>query len=72
MAIVVAFRMQYGPVDAGAICARFSALVLMIISTVALATIGIYTIPRGLIRLHGLAEAFYLPERCISCLPVPC
>lgn len=41
---------------------RFSALVLIIISTVALATIGIYTIPRGLNLIAWLSWLFYLPE----------
>ena len=54
MAIVVAFlECSMGLLLTLGLFSRFSALVLIIISTVALATIGIYTIPRGL---------FYLPE----------
>ena len=46
---------------------RFSALVLMIISTVALATIGTYTIPRGLNLIAWLSWLFICLKRCISC-----
>lgn len=41
---------------------RFSALVLFIISTVALVSIGVYTIPHGLELIAWLSWLFYLPE----------
>lgn len=63
MAIVVAFlECSMGLLLTLGLFSRFSALVLMIISTVALATIGIYTIPRGLNLIAWLSWLFYLPE----------
>ena len=41
---------------------RFSDLTLTIISSVAMATIGIYTIPPGLNLIAWLSWLFYLPE----------
>ncbi|HGU9816784.1 TPA: DoxX family protein [Enterobacter chuandaensis] len=63
MAVVVAFlECSMGLLLTLGLFSRVSALVLMIISTVALMTIGIYTIPRGLNLISWLSWLFYLPE----------
>ncbi len=63
MAIVVAFlECSMGLLLALGLFSRISALVLMVICTVALATVGIYTIPRGLNLIAWLNWLFYLPE----------
>ncbi|MHA6672027.1 DoxX family protein [Enterobacter mori] len=63
MAVVVAFlECSMGLLLTLGLFSRFSALVLMVISSVALVTIGIYTIPRGLNLISWLSWLFYLPE----------
>lgn len=63
MAVVVAFLECFmGMLLTLGLFTRFSALTLMIISSVALATIGIYTIPPGLNLIAWLSWLFYLPE----------
>ncbi|MGX5028124.1 DoxX family protein [Enterobacter asburiae] len=63
MAVVVAFlECSMGLLLTLGLLSRVSALVLMIISSVALVTIGIYTIPRGLNLISWLSWLFYLPE----------
>ncbi|ELN9420536.1 MULTISPECIES: DoxX family protein [Enterobacter cloacae complex] len=63
MAVVVAFLECFmGLLLTLGLFTRFSALTLMIISSVALATIGIYTIPPGLNLIAWLSWLFYLPE----------
>lgn len=63
MAAVVSFlECSMGLLLTLGLFSRVSALVLMMISTVALATIGIYTIPHGLNLIAWLSWLFYLPE----------
>ena len=63
MAVVVAFlECSMGLLLTLGLFSRVSALVLMTISAVALVTIGIYTIPRGLNLIARLSWLFYLPE----------
>lgn len=63
MAVVVAFlECSMGLLLTLGLFSRFSALVLMVISSVALVTIGIYTIPHGLNLISWLSWLFYLPE----------
>lgn len=63
MAVVVAFlECSMGFLLTVGLFSRLCALVLFIISTVALATIGIYTIPQGLNLMAWLSWLFYLPE----------
>lgn len=63
MAVVVAFmECSMGLLLTLGLFTRVSALVLFVISTVALVTIGIYTIPRGLNLMAWLSWLFYLPE----------
>lgn len=63
MAVVVAFlECSMGLLLTLGLFSRFSALVLMVISSVALVTMGIYTIPRGLNLISWLSWLFYLPE----------
>lgn len=63
MAVVVAFlECSMGFLLAVGLFSRLCALVLFIISTVALVTIGIYTIPQGLNLMAWLSWLFYLPE----------
>lgn len=63
MSVVVAFlECSMGLLLTLGLFSRFSALVLMVISSVALVTIGIYTIPRGLNLISWLSWLFYLPE----------
>lgn len=63
MAVVVAFlECSMGLLLTLGLFTRLSALVLFVISTVALVTIGIYTIPRGLNLMAWLSWLFYLPE----------
>ncbi|MGN7789863.1 DoxX family protein [Enterobacter sp. 22452] len=63
MAVVVAFmECSMGLLLTFGLFTRVSALVLFVISTVALVTIGIYTIPRGLNLMAWLSWLFYLPE----------
>ena len=63
MAVVVSFlECSMGLLLTLGLFSRVSALVLMMISTVALATIGIYTIPHGLNLIAWLSWLFYLPE----------
>ncbi|ELE9011546.1 DoxX family protein [Enterobacter cloacae] len=63
MAVVVAFlECSMGFLLTVGLFSRLCALVLFIISTVALVTIGIYTIPQGLNLMAWLSWLFYLPE----------
>ncbi|WP_148242060.1 DoxX family protein [Enterobacter asburiae] len=63
MAVVVAFlECTMGLLLTLGLFTRLSALILCIISTVALVTIGIYTIPQGLNLMAWLSWLFYLPE----------
>jgi putative oxidoreductase len=63
MAVVVAFlECVMGILLAVGLLSRLSALTLFIISTVALLTIGIYTLPQGLNFITWLSWLFYLPE----------
>ncbi|EMN5545700.1 DoxX family protein [Enterobacter cloacae] len=63
MAVVVSFlECSMGLLLTLGLFSRVSALVLIMISTVALATIGIYTIPHGLNLIAWLSWLFYLPE----------
>lgn len=63
MAVVVAsLECSMGLLLTLGLFSRFSALVLMVISSVALVTIGIYTIPHGLNLISWLSWLFYLPE----------
>ncbi|EPT0357194.1 DoxX family protein [Enterobacter cloacae] len=63
MAVVVAFmECSMGLLLTLGLLSRLSALVLFVISAVALVTIGIYTIPRGLNLMAWLSWLFYLPE----------
>jgi len=63
MAVVVAFfECSMGLLLTLGLFSRVSALVLMVISSVALVTIGIYTIPPGLNLISWLSWLFYLPE----------
>lgn len=63
MAVVVAFlECSMGLLLTLGLFSRVSALILMVISSVALITIGIYTIPRGLNLISWLSWLFYLPE----------
>ncbi|EKS6886825.1 DoxX family protein [Enterobacter bugandensis] len=63
MAVVVAFlECSMGLLLTLGLFSRVSALVLMVISSVALVTIGIYTIPRGLNLISWLSWLLYLPE----------
>lgn len=63
MAVVVAFlECSMGFLLTLGLCSRLCALVLFIISTVALVTVGIYTIPQGLNLMAWLSWLFYLPE----------
>ncbi|EKS6929457.1 TPA: DoxX family protein [Enterobacter bugandensis] len=63
MAVVVAFlECSMGLLLTLGLFSRVSALILMVTSSVALITIGIYTIPRGLNLISWLSWLFYLPE----------
>ncbi|WP_163332544.1 DoxX family protein [Enterobacter bugandensis] len=63
MAVVVAFlECSMGMLLTLGLFSRVSALILMVISSVALITIGIYTIPRGLNLISWLSWLLYLPE----------
>ncbi|ELV2769816.1 DoxX family protein [Enterobacter cloacae] len=63
MAVVVGFlECSMGFLLTVGLFSRLCALVLFIISTVALVTIGIYTIPQGLNLMAWLSWLFYLPE----------
>ncbi|ENN7014056.1 DoxX family protein [Enterobacter ludwigii] len=63
MAVVVAFlECSMGLLLTLGLFSRVSALILMVISSVALITIGIYTIPRGLNLISWLSWLLYLPE----------
>lgn len=63
MAVVVAFmECSMGLLLTLGLFTRLSALALFVISTVALVTIGIYTIPRELNLMAWLSWLFYLPE----------
>ncbi|WP_421510658.1 DoxX family protein [Enterobacter sp. JS8-1] len=63
MAVVVSFlECSMGLLLTLGLLSRLCALVLFIISSVALVTIGIYTIPQGLNLLAWLSWLFYLPE----------
>lgn len=63
MAVVVAFlECSMGLLLTLGLFSRVSALVLMVISSVALVRIGIYTIPHGLNLISWLSWLFYLPE----------
>lgn len=63
MAVVVAFlECSMGLLLTLGLYSRVSALILMVISSVALITIGIYTIPRGLNLISWLSWLLYLPE----------
>lgn len=68
MAVVVAFlECSMGLLLTLGLFSRVSALVLMIISTVALITIGIYTIPRGLNLISWLSWLLRPFIWCCAC-----
>ncbi|AQS42253.1 MAG: Putative inner membrane protein [Candidatus Tokpelaia hoelldobleri] len=63
MAVFVAFcETLFGLLLASGLLTRLSALVLMIISTVALLTVGIYQIPSGINAMTWYSWLYYLPE----------
>ncbi|MEO3991887.1 DoxX family protein [Pseudocitrobacter cyperus] len=63
MAVVVSFlECSMGMLLTLGLFSRLSALTLFIISSVALVTIGVYTIPHGLPLMAWLSWLFYLPE----------